>query len=85
MKPYQEIVEPEPPTHAEKCLDVQAKRLEAHRRGEGPPWPRGKATIIQTAKCKRLHFNGVWIFLGALAAGALALGASALFLIAMKL
>ncbi len=77
---YREIVEPEPMTHLEECIDRQAKRLEAHRRGEAPYQtgnapPRGQATIIRgSSKCKRLHFDVAQIGIGVVALLAIAFG-----------
>jgi len=64
---FQHIIEPEP--------DPEPETYTAG--------PRGKATIIRgPGKCKRLHADWVWIFLGALAASGLALGGASLFLLA---
>ena len=74
MSEYREIVEREP----EYVLDrhaVVATGMEALARVKS----RGGATIIQTGKCKRLHFDAVRICIGAVALVAVGVGAGRAF------
>lgn len=71
MTGYREIVEPEP-----EPVDEIDRQINLAGR-------KGRATIIRAPKCKRLHCGYVWIFLGTLAAGGMALTGASLFVIAV--
>lgn len=69
VRKIREIVEPEGAPYTAGPVNAPVKK-------------KGGPTIIRAPKCKRLHFEAVWVFLGTLAAGGLALGGVALFIAA---
>ncbi len=77
MAKYREIVEPK--SEPERRADVVVESMGALARAKS----RGGGTIIRAPKCNRLHCGYVWIFLGTLAAGGMALTGASLFVMAV--